>query len=101
MTTAELQARAHARAHDEHIYIRAVPNRPGYYTTRSRTDPRRRYTLVAIGSDIACSCSGFSYRRNCKHVEALRNRLAREGRRFTGPASTEADSRQLDLSFVA
>ena len=101
MTTGELQARAHAHAHDEHIYIRAVRNRPGYYTPRSRTDPRRRYTLVAIGSDIACSCSGFYYRRSCKHVEALRNRLAREGRRFAGQGATETDSRQLDLPFVA
>jgi hypothetical protein len=82
MTQAELQARAHARAHEEHIYIRAVQNRPGYYTTRSRSRPSRRYTLVAIGNDIACSCLGFYYRRSCKHVEALRNRLAREGRFF-------------------
>ncbi len=100
MTTAELQSRAHARAHDEHLYIRAVPNRPGYYTTRSRTDPRRRYTLVAIGSDIACSCPGFAYRRACKHVEALCNRLAREGRRFPKPATVHLDQRQLGLSFT-
>jgi hypothetical protein len=79
MTPAELQARAHARAHDEHLYIRSVPNRPGYYTARSRTEPSRRYSLVAIGQDIACSCNGFYHRRHCKHVEALRNRLAREG----------------------
>ena len=82
MTQAEMQARAHARAYEENIYIRAVQNRPGYYTTRSRSRPSRRYTLVALGSDIACSCLGFFDRRHCKHVEALRNRLAREGRRF-------------------
>lgn len=85
MTTAEMLARAHGRAHDEHIYIRAVPNRPGYYTTRSRSAPAHRYSLVAIGDDVACSCPGFSYRRTCKHVEALCNRLAREGRQFPAP----------------
>ena len=90
MSPAELQARAHARAHDERIYIRAVRNRPGYYTTRSRSEPYRRPTLVAIGSDIACSCAGFYHRRSCKHVEALRNRLAREGHRFPHPLSAAA-----------
>lgn len=80
MTPALLQARAHARAHNEHLYIRAVPNRPGYYTVRSRSNPNLRHTLVAIGDDLACSCTGFYHRRNCKHIEALRNRLAREGR---------------------
>lgn len=84
MSAAELRARAHERAFDEHIYIRAAPNRPGYYTTRSRTDPRRRYTIVAIGNDVACSCRGFAYRRHCKHVEALCNRFAREGRPVPG-----------------
>lgn len=91
MTAAELQARAHARAYNEHIYIRAVPNRPGYYTARSRTEPRRRHSLVAIGADIACSCAGFYHRRNCKHVEALRNRLAREGRSFPDPLSAAVE----------
>ena len=92
MTAAQLQARAHARAHDERIYIRSVPNRPGYYTTRSRSKPSRRHTLVAIGSDIACSCPGFYHRRNCKHVEALRNRLAREGRHFPQPLTAAVDA---------
>ena len=93
MIAAELQARAHQRAYDERIHIRAVRNRPGYYTTRSRSQPDRRYTLVAIGSDIACSCPGFAYRRNCKHVEALRNRLAREGKRFPPAAVATAPER--------
>jgi len=81
MTTAELTARAIARAHDEHIYIRKVTNRPGVYTARSRTNPRRRYTLVDRDGVQACSCIGFANRASCKHVEGLRARLAREGRR--------------------
>ena len=96
MTPALLQARAHQRAYEEHIYIRAVPRRPGYFTTRSRSEPHRRYTLVAIGADLACSCAGFYHRRNCKHVEALRNRLAREGQHFPEPLSA-----QLPLPFAA
>lgn len=90
MTTAHLLARAHERAHAENLYIRAVANRPGYYTTRSRSEPGRRHSLVVIGDDIACSCPGFYYRRACKHVEALQNRLAREGRRFPPPGETAA-----------
>jgi hypothetical protein len=90
MTNAALLAGAHARAFDEHLSIRAVPNRPGYYTARSRTEPWRRYSLVALGDDVACSCAGFHYRRSCKHVEALRNRLAREGRRFPHPLADPA-----------
>ena len=79
MTRAELQARAHARAYDEHVYIRAVPRRPGSYTARSRSTPGRRYSLVYRDGAIGCSCPGFYHRRSCKHAEALRNRLAREG----------------------
>ncbi len=79
MTTAELQARAIARAHDEHVYIRRVANRTGVYTARSRSNPRRRYMLVDRDGVQACSCPGFNNRASCKHVEGLRQRLAREG----------------------
>jgi hypothetical protein len=101
MTSAELLARAHARAHDEHIYIRAVPNRPGYYTARSRSLPRVRHSLVALGSDVACSCAGFYHRRSCKHVEALRNRLAREGRRYAHPLEDPALLPAMQLPLFA
>ena len=96
MTDTELRARAHARAHDEHVYVRAVPNRPGYYTSRSRSHPRVRYTLVVAGGDIACSCPGFYHRRSCKHTEGLRNRLAREGRAMPEPGA-DGGNEQLPL----
>lgn len=96
MTPAELQARAHARAFDDHLYIRAVPNRPGYYTVRSREAPGRRYSLVFQDGVIGCSCTGFYYRKSCKHEEALRNRLAREGRRVA-----KAPAQQLSFASVA
>jgi hypothetical protein len=78
MTTAELQARALARASDQHVHIFSVPGRPGVYVTRSKSDPRARYNLVVDGDEVACSCSGYHHRASCKHSEALRNRLARE-----------------------
>ncbi len=74
-----LEARALERARDEHIHIFQVPGRPGFYRTRSRSNPRERHSLV-VGPDgiIGCSCDGFYYRESCKHVEQLKNRLARE-----------------------
>lgn len=78
MTTAELQARALQRAYEQHIHIFAVPGRPGVYITRSKSDPYTRYSLIARDGELACSCPGFAYRGNCKHAEALENRLARE-----------------------
>jgi hypothetical protein len=48
------------------------------YTTKSKSGSGERYTLVARDGIEACSCKGFAYRQSCKHVEALRNRLARE-----------------------
>lgn len=80
MTTAELQARAIQRAHDEHVYIRRT-DRAGVYTTVAKSDPTVKYTLVVSGDILACSCKGFEYRKSCKHSEGLRNRLAREERR--------------------
>lgn len=81
MTVAELEARAISRAREEHIHIFAVPGRQGVYQTSSKSEPGRKYTLVAKGGIEACSCRGFEFRQSCKHVEALRNRLAREASR--------------------
>jgi uncharacterized membrane protein len=77
MTEQELQARAIQRAHDQHVYIRRTA-RAGVYVTNSRSEPGVKYTLVAGAGITACSCKGYLYRQSCKHVEALRNRLARE-----------------------
>ncbi|MCR4294322.1 MAG: hypothetical protein NUW21_02215 [Elusimicrobia bacterium] len=87
MSTAELRARANDRAHAEHVHIFAVPGRPGFYVTKSKSDPSERFTLVNDGRTLACSCKGFGYRKSCKHVEALWNRLAREQQRSTERAS--------------
>jgi hypothetical protein len=59
------------------VHIFAVAGRPGCYVTKSKSDPSERYNLVARGGIEACSCRGFAYRKSCKHVEALGNRLAR------------------------
>lgn len=97
MTFAELQARAIQRAHDERVHIFRVPGRPGVFRTCSKSNPHRRYTLVARAGVEACSCHGFEYRKNCKHVEALRNRLAREARRF-GTAFDPTDDNAVLLT---
>lgn len=79
MTTAELHARAIQRAHDEHVHIFKVPNRPGVYTTLSKSRPRARYVLVVEDDGtVGCSCRGFLNHKACKHAEGLLNRLARE-----------------------
>jgi hypothetical protein len=81
MSLAQLEARANARAREQHVHIFAVPGRLGVYQTSSKSEPGKKYTLVAKNAIEACSCRGFEYRRSCKHVEALRNRLAREARK--------------------
>jgi hypothetical protein len=80
MTTAELEARAHQRAKDQHVRIFKT-DRPGVYTTKSKSNPNERYTLVSIDGTTACSCKGFGYRKSCKHVEQLKDRLARDAKR--------------------
>jgi hypothetical protein len=90
MALAEQQARAIARAHDERVHIFAVPGRPGVYVTRSKSNPSERYNLVAIDDVVACSCRGYEYRKVCKHVAALENRLAREATRATRPLAEVA-----------
>jgi hypothetical protein len=79
MSQATLEARANDRSHREHVHIFRVPGRPGIYTTKSKSDPTERYSLVA-GPDgiVGCSCKGFEYKQVCKHSQALLNRLARE-----------------------
>ncbi|MHB8577846.1 MAG: SWIM zinc finger family protein [Dehalococcoidia bacterium] len=79
MSQAELEARAHGRAYDQRVHIFSVPGRPGIYTTRSKSEPNRRYSLVAKDGVIACNCKAFEHRKTCKHSAALLNRLAREG----------------------
>jgi len=94
MTTAELKARAHQRAHDQRVHIFAVPGRTGYYTTKSKSDPAKRYSLVIVGGEVACSCPGWNARRSCKHSEALENRLARE-RMAENETDAEREAREI------
>lgn len=90
MMQIELEARAHQRAYDQRVHIFAVPGREGVYTTRSKSEPHVRYSLVARDGEVACSCAGFAYRQSCKHSEALKNRLGRESVR--GPGGGPAGS---------
>jgi hypothetical protein len=78
MTTAELEARAAQRAREQHVHIFAIPGRPGYYQTSSKSESGVKYVMVVRDSEIACACKGFAWRHSCKHVSALEARLARE-----------------------
>lgn len=78
MEITQLTALALQRGRDEHVYIRSIKGRPGYFTTRSKSNPAERFFLVNVGGTQACSCPGFRYRESCKHVERLRSRLGRE-----------------------
>lgn len=78
MTSDELQARAIQRAKDLNTHIMRLRGRPGVYTCTSSENKRKHYVLIARDGMEVCSCEGFAYRQNCRHVEALRNRLARE-----------------------
>ncbi len=78
MTQQQLEARANARAHQRHIHVMAVKGRPGVYTVTSLSEPGTKHYLVASDGITACDCKGYTYRKSCCHVEALRNRLGRE-----------------------
>ena len=79
MERATLEARAMQRARCEHVHIFAIAHHPGCYVTKSKSNPSERYALVAgLDGIVGCSCKGFEYRQSCKHVEALKARLARE-----------------------
>ena len=95
MMQIELEARAHQRAYDEHVHIFSVPGREGVYTTKSKSEPYVRYSLVARDGEVACSCAGFAYRQSCKHLEALKNRLGRESARRGGGAPSGAPAQIL------
>ena len=36
----------------------------------SNSDPKKKYILTILGKNrVECSCRGYSFRRNCSHVE--------------------------------
>lgn len=56
------------------------------YRWRSERDPRVTYDVAWLlcetgGAYIDCTCPGFSYRDQCKHVQATLDHRAREQRR--------------------
>lgn len=38
----------------------------------------KSYLVSAVGGKISCTCTGFSYRRTCKHAQAVTKRIAGE-----------------------
>lgn len=37
-----------------------------------------KYNVTRTGKSFECSCAGFGYRRQCRHVNELRDKLMRE-----------------------
>jgi SWIM zinc finger len=82
MEPSELERWARDRALAERVRVvkLAGTNR---YLARSRTvEPGSYFELyVSPWGRIRCSCAAFDYRGICKHVAALKMRLAREKQR--------------------
>lgn len=38
----------------------------------------KSYIVSAIGGKISCTCTGFSYRRTCKHSQAVSKKITHE-----------------------
>lgn len=58
----------------------------GFYTVRVAEDRE---------SVMFCDCKGFSFRRNCKHAEAVRKRIRREGRRLLATKQAVKESETM------
>jgi hypothetical protein len=77
MTREELVTRARERALEEKVQAFKIS---GSYVSPSRSNPGVAWELgVGQDGEVWCSCPGFTYRQNCKHSEALKLRLQREG----------------------
>lgn len=37
-----------------------------------------KYTVTVNGSQTHCDCAGFQYRKHCKHVSAVQNKLSNQ-----------------------
>ena len=49
------------------------------YRIESSSKPGEFYELEVDGSDVGCSCKGFSYRGACQHARALKEALVAGG----------------------
>ena len=79
MDTEELELRALERAQAERVRVVKLAG-TDRYLARSRTvEPGAYFELyLSPFGHIRCSCPGFEFRRVCKHVMALRLRMAKE-----------------------
>ena len=77
MDLGELEARAMQRAVAERVRVVKLAGTQRYLACSRTVDPGAYFELeVSPWGHIRCSCPGFSYCGVCKHVMALRLRLA-------------------------
>jgi SWIM zinc finger len=41
----------------------------------SSSDGKSKYFVTVNGSSLSCSCTGFQFRRKCKHVESVKEKI--------------------------
>jgi hypothetical protein len=59
-----------------------------------QSDSGELYKVTLSGenkSSITCTCKGFSFRRTCKHVDAVKELLAQTGRKVRTKSAPKAD----------
>ena len=79
METKELESRALERARSERVRMVKLAGTDRYLARSRSVEPDAYFELYASPyGHIRCSCPGFEFRRVCKHVMALRLRLAKE-----------------------
>jgi len=47
------------------------------FTVTSKGRASQPYTVTKDGSTYSCTCVGFSYRRDCKHVHAVIDKISK------------------------
>ncbi len=82
MEPSELERRAEERALPERVRVVKLAGTKRYLARSRTVEPGSYFELyVSPWGHIRCSCAAFDYRGICKHVAALKMRLAREKQR--------------------
>ena len=79
MDTEELEQRALEKARAERVRVVKLAGTSRYLARSRSVEPGAYFELfVSPFGHIRCTCPGFEFRQVCKHVMALRLRMAKE-----------------------